>query len=226
MSYELTKEDYSNLGLLVLITESLEEHYHMLMQLEINEQKDTEEYQRVIEEIKSSRQVEEKIYKQIGTKKEKLKNFIEYLQAVKDNNLSKDRMEVAIGKQDDIVTERILRTFDYMISLDYDFKTQLIEREYFIHVVALDMLETILNDEYTCFLSLLEQYIHSTNYKDVKKQFIMTKYRLIFICHEIEKEMLKNKFELPLQVYLQTTCMAQIKKHDEEVVKRFQKKLL
>lgn len=243
MSYELTKEDYSNLGLLVLITESLQENYYMLMKLEMNGRKDTQKYQKVIGEIKSSKQVEERIYKEIGTEEEKLNAFIDYLQSVKNNDLTKDRMEVAINKRDDIVTERILRRFDYMLSLDYDFRKKLdeiieqygcsekenkaliasIEKKYFSHVIALEMLETILNDEYTCFLSILEQYINNPNFKEMRQQFIITKYRLIFICHEIEKEMINNKFGISSQVYLKTTCMMQLKEFDASFVKELQK---
>lgn len=81
------------------------------------------------------------------------------------------------------------------------------------HIIpsVLNLMEIVEADQYECFLVILEKLIESPFYEEMKEQLILVKYRLLFLCERIEKDLLEKDFEVSSTIYLQAPCIAQMK---------------
>ncbi len=239
MKYILTKNDYEDIRTLIIISNSIWENYQILANLEIAGKKETADYQRTIEKLRSTIGIEPAIYSRLGTDFPKLSSIISYLESIGSSNLRRDRLEAIIEEQgaNHLSIERILRKIDGSIYINKEMKQDMesafsekgldgdekFRQQFLKHLEVganvmnayMTVQSSIEEDKYACCLSILKKLIESPFYKDVRQQLTMMKYRIAFICGNIEEMMLTQNFEILSQVYLQARCVAQIQKQEE-----------
>lgn len=238
MEYTLTKNDYEDIRVLTAISESIWESYQILTNLEIAGRKETSEYQRAMEGLRSTMGMEPVLYSRLGNDFSKLSSIVSYFQTMGNDNLGTNRLEIMIsGSPNNMIIERIIRKMENSLSLKHevnqDIKSLINELELDEDDEMAEQLLKSLNtgvdfmegfitvnesmefDKYSCFLSVLNKMIESPFHKDIRAQLIMMKYRMAFVCEKIEEMMLRKNFEISPQVYLQTSCIGQMEKQDE-----------
>lgn len=238
MEYILTKSDYEDIRILIAISESIWESYQTLATLEIDGKKETAEYQRVMEGLRSTMGMEPTLYSRLGNDFTKLDSIASYFQSMGNDNLGKNRLETVIeGSSNNMIMERIVRKMGNSLSLKHeinqDMKSmindlELDEDDEIVEQLSksikrganfmegyIAVTESMEIDKYACFLSVLKKMIESPFYRDIRTPLIMMKYRIAFVCEKIEEMMLRQNFEVSPQVYLQTSCIGQLEKQDE-----------
>lgn len=238
MEYILTKSDYEDIRILIAISESIWESYQALAALEIDGKKETAEYQRVMEGLRSTMGMEPTLYSRLGNDFTKLDSITSYFQSIGNDNLGKNRLETVIeGSSNNMIMERIVRKMGNSLSLKHeinqDMKSmindlELDEDDEIVEQLSksikrganfmegyIAVTESMEIDKYACFLSVLKKMIESPFYRDIRTPLIMMKYRIAFVCEKIEEMMLRQNFEVLPQVYLQTSCIGQMEKQDE-----------
>lgn len=238
MEYVLTKPDYEDIRILTAVSESIWESYQALASLEIAGKKETSEYQRVMEELRSTMGMEPTLYGRLGNSFPKLSSIISYLRPMQNRDSKKDRLETILeGQNSNMVIERISKKIDSSLSIKDEMKQdiksmigelELDENDEMVEQLSksledganfmngyMAVAESMEVDKYACFLSVLKKMIESPFYRDVREQLIMIKYRMAFVCGKIEEMMLRQNFEVFPQVYLQTSCIGQMEKQGE-----------
>lgn len=238
MEYALTKHDYEDIRILTAITESIWESYQALASLEIAGKKETAEYQRTMESLKSTMGMEPTLYSRFGNDFSKLYSIVSYFQSIGTGELGGNRLETIIdGKSNDMIIERMIRKMENSLSIkremnrdmkslieeleldEDDEMTRQISKSFRTGANFMEgymaVTESMEVDKYACFLSVLKKMIESPFYRDIRPQLIMMKYRMAFVCGKIEEMMLRQNFEVSPQVYLQTSCIGQMEKQDE-----------
>ena len=226
MEYVLTKPDYEDIRILTAVSESIWESYQVLANLEIAGKKETAEYQRGIERLRSTLGMEPTLYGRLGNSFPKL------------SDERKDRLETILeGQNSSMVIERISKKIDSSLSIKDEMKQdiksmiselELDEDDEMVEQMSksleaganfmngyMAVAESMEVDKYACFLSVLKKMIESPFYRDVREQLIMIKYQMAFVCGKIEEMMLRQNFEVSPQVYLQTSCIGQMEKQGE-----------
>ncbi len=238
MEYVLTKPDYEDIRILTAVSESIWESYQALASLEITGKKETSEYQRVMEELRSTMGMEPTLYGRLGNSFPKLSSIISYLRPMQNRDSKKDRLETILeGQNSNMVIERISKKIDSSLSIKDEMKQdiksmigelELDENDEMVEQLSksledganfmngyMAVAESMEVDKYACFLSGLKKMIESPFYRDVREELIMIKYRMAFVCGKIEEMMLRQNFEVLPQVYLQTNCIGQMEKQGE-----------
>lgn len=233
MKYKLTKADYEDIRVIIAVTESIFNHYKNLSQLEIEGKKETAEYQQAINELASTIGMEFVIYERIGSRLPKIEAIIEELKKQSRELLELNDLDFVIGEKSNYLTiKRILNRLADSLSFqkelsDYleetqenDMKNEEIIQQIFSSLMqkstiqmsgVIEIAESLRDDQYHCFLSILGKMIDSIFCKDIRPELILAKYRLSFINATVEKQFVKNHFVTPSQVYLQSIITGEIK---------------
>jgi len=247
MGYKLTKADYEDIHIITVITESILENYNKLIELEAGGEKNSLEYQRVVEQLKSSLQMEPVVYGRIGNSFPKINAIIEHF--IDDNKKSESEsdFELLISRDEQsLMIRRIANKLASSIAVKDDIKkelqhalndgkieilgdesdvSQLLERLAKNVSNNLDMMYAFKNDDTFCFLTILQNIINSPFQKNIHPVVVSSKYYTSFINEIIEHEMIKNNFEVPSKVYLSANLLGEISRQDSFFTTILRKKL-
>ena len=81
---DLSTEDYQDINFLLNIAKQIKEIYVKLEDLEINNKKYNLEYNNLINELKNTIDIENKIYDRLKKDPNKIKNLVNYLRLLRD----------------------------------------------------------------------------------------------------------------------------------------------
>lgn len=227
--YKLSLDDYKNINNLIKITKKIYLLYQRLYKLDIEDKKDTKEYKNIINQISSLKEEENKLYNLDFSKYE------EYLSFISDklsSNVNIKTIENIINLDyNNLHFQRILITLFNKMITHKDAGKELIPKELTemkelikdINIPKLFNGSMILQDSikedilYT-FLFFFEEEINYKSNKYLKNKLLKIKYHTSFINQNIEKEMLKNNFNLS-DLYLTSELTSELYKIDNKLYK-------
>ena len=226
----LSKEMLENIQNLLAITSSINETYGKLKELEINNKKESKEYQSLIEGLKSSLELEKFIYEKIPKDINVLTQIEQTICNSKDNwiNFSLQDNINAILSHHDLVNLRInLKLFNIMLAIkNADFiinvnNNNVLENQSTRNILIINT--TIIRDFINSILIILNSYLYDSKYNVIKDLLMDVKYSLSFVYEEIENDFLENNFNINNDLYWEATAIADYYRLDREKLSAIQR---
>ena len=122
----LAREDYEIIKQLLDLSKDVKDIYEKLIEFELTDEKNSFEYERLIESLEIKREEESKLFQKIGNDTRKIQRILEYLcEKSKINNFFEDLRILTSGNIDEIIKRRIvLKLLSKKLNID---KTKLDE---------------------------------------------------------------------------------------------------
>lgn len=231
--YKLFKEDLNQIELLIKTTTFIDKLYNKLYELEINGNKETEEYIETIKCLNKNICYENAIYDDLT-----YENCIAYFKYIYSteitNTFLSDRDSLLEQNYSNRIIRRILSTLNFKIlsnpvhlqeiledkiknyvsDLDDENANSIIERSANVSIQIKNSLD---KDLLNMYLSILEDFINNNNYQIFKNKLINSKYNLSFTNKETEKNLVNNNFTIPKEIYIVSTFVTEINGIPQEV---------
>ena len=219
----LSKDILENIKTLLAITDSINETYAKLKELEINNQKESKEYQSLIISLKSSLELEKSIYERFPKDLDILSN-IDYTISSKEefwiNFNLQDNINAILNNHNLIKLRIHLNLFNRMLAIkDADFvistnKEEVLENQSSRNILVINA--TIIRDFVNTLLIILNSYLNDSKYNAIKDLLLNFKYGLSFLYEDIEKDFLENDFNINNDLYWESNVVADYYRLDRE----------
>ena len=219
----LNKKDYKVLSRLIRITNSIIQVYDRLYELEVYEEKDSLAYKNINNYLERLISYEKEIYLNAEINNSKVIRFVKNLL---DSSKSLSSNIDSIINQSDCnqALRRILFHLNEMYepnSCDYisNDSVKLMQQVSDIlsygfvsdnHDVDKELKKYFNKDILGLLLLFLEDYICDPKYKSVRNELIKTKYYIISINCDIEKDLLIENFKIDATIYLNSKWIADL----------------
>lgn len=196
----LTENDYKLLKKLVVITRSILSNYYCLMELENNNENNTEEHHKIVNELQVNFEMEEELYSNI-TDIYKVRDLLFFLNGYNRGMFENYLFLIFDYETDSLIKSRISSKLEYMMDTmefvhdedeEITEESEANEKEF----LALNKIQIAIEaDIINTIIKLLNDYINNPDYRGIKYSLIEYKYMLIFLFGDIEKETVKNNYE-------------------------------
>lgn len=233
--YILNSSDFELINNLIKTTSSLDTLYKKMYELEINDKKQTEEYQKLLDYLNISLEVEDKLYSEANLSYSRCIAIVNFILNKKLPDKFLNDVE-SIMQQDysNRVLRRILSVLVHKILEDYENIKEMLPNEIIdlMHQIgmpnpdkvvshaiysSIELQKAFEKDTLNGFLVFLQEFIDGKDYRFYKNDLISAKYNTAFINKSIESEMVNNKFEIPETFYVNSRFVADITQTDLEL---------
>lgn len=219
MSYKFDSKEIEKIDRIINITTSIDETYIGLYELELKDKKNNDEYKRLLEYLKSLKNIENNLYNDENLTMEKCSVWANYILSNKVHKDFFDGIEgIIIRDQKYRVFIRILGILKKKVIYDTNNVTRLMPKEMtnliknqsipnldkltnYAIKSNIDLNKSIEKDTFNGFLLFLQEFIDNNKYLDIKNQLIQTKYDIAFIDVDIENDMISNTFNIQNTLY-------------------------
>lgn len=230
MENELNKEDLEQLGLLIRTSKDILKTYIELAKLEVLNKKETEDYQRKLAKLEYYLNLEKTILTRLNPNKiftlleevnkelactDQTYGEIEIIVENKMKSLSLTR----VSKQ---LKEHIIYIFSNATSLNKNDTTELEKMMKRALEGSAELVRNLENDKWLLLISLLEKETEGKDF-DIQAKLTRSKYYFSYIIPYIEKNLIKNNFNPPEEIYFSADLTAGIYKISPTVLE-FEKK--
>lgn len=200
----LNKNEYEDLSKLINITIKIVNLYNKLYQLELNEKKQTKEYNLFVSKLKQCLTIENNIYNQIMRNLEENKKIIYYLTEKYNKELIHQNYSNQLLKLDEMmIITRIISKLSRNFMNNFD-KTLSQEKAQLYHSIynSIKTKNIIFVDIVKCFLPIVSEITEKQSDLNITKYLKKIKYATSCIYQEIEKEMIISNFEINKNPYI------------------------
>lgn len=201
--YVLQKQDYEDISFLINVSKALGEIYKELYEIENKLGKNSKEYQECLKRLNSFIDIENNIYNGIKNSFNKCLVIIEYLEESMKNKIDVDKYSIIF---DNVYSNELLRIIirlkkfmfeseEKIVSLiefpDENVKQPIVKAfAYSSRIFSVAKLDTL-----KCFLAILKK-------DNLNEFYTEMKYKISYLCPEIEEEFLNNGFEVDNNPYI------------------------
>ena len=201
--YILQKQDYEDISFLINVSKALGEIYKELYEIENKLGKNSKEYQECLKRLNSFIDIENNIYNGIKNSFNKCLVIIEYLEESMKNKIDVDKYSIIF---DNVYSNELLRIIirlkkimfeseEKIVSLiefpDKNVKQPIVKAfAYSSRIFSVAKLDTL-----KCFLAILKK-------DNLNEFYTEMKYKISYLCPEIEEEFLNNGFEVDNNPYI------------------------
>ncbi len=219
-NYKIKDDDYLQIENLIKITNSIEDLYDKMYELEIANKQNSEEYQKLIEYLKIAVGVENNIYLNLKLKTCKCITLIKYLMNDKfPCNFHANLESIMNCDYKDRVIRRIINILLNEIVMHSSTSINFAKNEDLMNIfkcfVTYDVNDTLIlkvsnyikvqhifeNSLFDYYLTYLNKLIDDEKYDSFKNDLISSKYNLSFINKSVENKMIYNKFSICDKIY-------------------------
>ncbi|MDD4036536.1 MAG: hypothetical protein PHS45_04365 [Bacilli bacterium] len=224
--YILRKQDYEFLRELVKITSSIDKLYKKLYELDLKNQKDSDEYIKTLDYLSIAIDTEKWQYNKIDLTHNKCTALVEHIlrDRLPDDFLSNSK-SITMQHDNDRVMSRILVNLINRVGFDYqgiknslpsgflnlfkifdmpEFELLIIESAY----KDLELKKALEEDLFNMFLLFIDEYLNNSKYSSFKSTLLKNKYNILFINSNIEANMLGESFNICNLINLRSEGMA------------------
>jgi len=222
--YNLTEEDKECVNSLLNISYSIYDSYLNLVELDNKGLKENYEYQRIINNLKTTIYLEESLYEKLGDNPIVLQSFIDYIINPEDSwDLGNELTIVLNDNIKELIRTRVyLKIIDkrqqnsYKVKISYD-KEIMDEFNGLINIslnVKKDLINTILR--------ILNLYLNDNKYESIFNKLNNIKYNIEFIYSFVEDELINNDFVINKNFYLVGGLYADLENDSENKLTLYQ----
>lgn len=219
MSYKFDSKEIEKIDRLLNITTSIDETYTGLYRLELDGKKNTDEYRKLLDYLKSLKNIENNLYNDENLTLEKCSMWANYILSNKVHKNFFDGIEgIIIRDQKNRVFMRILGILKKKVIYDADNITRLMPKEMtdllknqnipnldkltnYAIKSNIDINKAIEKDTFNGFLLFLQEFTNNDKYLDIKNELLQTKYDISFIDIDVENDMINNTFNIQNVLY-------------------------
>lgn len=215
MNYVLEKKDLDHIKQVIAVSKMILDNYHQIIDFKMNTGKSSLD-KKVIENISLLIEIESALYKELQGPLEKLDAIMMYLQTLEPMLWEQNDFDKMItDNEKQMIFRRILNKCNRLVTNEQSFDFQQLGidvsaltggRQEVVQMI--DLMELFEEDQYACFLSIVKK--EATKNDDIKFYLISACFHLAFLIDAIERSLLKNNFNIPSQVYVQTSFMGEI----------------
>lgn len=230
-----TREEFELLKQIIIVSRNIKELYDDLADLEIHNQKNTDNYKELYKTLKYHIERENELYNKLKKNPDalyKFQNFLNFsINGSPNDNLNmfkmlskSDLMKIRIvNNVDDLILKyELYEDEEFDVNDDYyeDDKSDnheendddYEEEKEIIRNVKRDLaLEVSLeNDISSTIFAILDKLIHDEKYQTILNSLIEFKYNYSYISETLEHSMLSNNFEISKELYLSTYFTAML----------------
>ena len=222
-------EELSQIESLLQSSTNISEIYDKLCELEINNQKDSQEYEQLLTKLKKEIDEETKKYKDFKLTYKQCMKYAGLLASQAQIHLFDTKISTTLKNYNSRTVRRVLLTLASMIESSEDYQKSIIPKDVLDSIlsIAKDIpkedfikgfsnnikINTTLNtDINSVFLSILEEAISGRANKTYRSQLIQAKYCIAFAHRELETLLLPYKFEMTPYVYINSQIVNELLK--------------
>ncbi len=220
----LNQTENQNIEQLIKITSSVDNLYKRLAELEISGQKESEEYEKNMEYLRITLEVEEQCYQDLKANN----NLFDIIKYILNNKIPNpdipDLENIVLGHTDNRVNVRILKKLQNMVQFTrenllsmFHINLQSDVGKRFKETVSLDKViagiqtgNSIDIDCFNMFLSLVEESKIQENSETFKRKLSEVKYEVAFIVPDVEQNMINQNFVVKSSAALGSDVTAKI----------------
>ncbi len=229
---KLTKQDFEWLEGIIQTTSSIESLYKKLYDLEINGQKDTKEYTKLLDYLSIAVSVEDKIYKEANLDYSKCMALSDYIIGDRiPSGFVNDMESIMTQNYNNRVLRRILSILIHRMTSDYSSVREMLPSEviYFMrqsgvvnpeqHLLQairsnIAVQEAFERETIGGFMIFLQEAINKRDYRNLQEYLICSKYNMSFINKNIEMDMRIDRFEITGILYYDSWLVADLNQMD------------
>ena len=212
--YVFGNDDFLQIDKLIKVTSSIDSIYRKLYDLEISGKKYTDDYNKLIEELKLAIEIEKKQYKDCNLNywkcvawynyflnKKVPENFVNGIESIMKQDYNYRIIRKIISKLDKKIALDC-KTLKQSLPLDLEKelkKMGIYNNDNFLSKIINGTSEIIFSldeDILNAYLTFLEEFKTKNGYKYIQKELINSKYNLSFINNKIENNMISSDFEV------------------------------
>ena len=197
---DLPTEDYQDINFLLNIAKQIKEIYVKLEDLEINNKKYNLEYNNLINELKNTIDIENKIYDRLKKDPNKIKKLVNYLRSLRDYVEIKNETDYIFKENYNLELIRIIQRLTIFLPKNADSKLfesmpEDIQKNLKMALFYANNLEKVMfDDNFKCFLVILD--------KEFNQLAIKEKYKISYLFSTFEEEYLNNSFVINKNPYV------------------------
>lgn len=196
---KLEKEDYQDIIFLINIAKQIKKIYIKLEELEINNNKDSLEYNNLISELKRSIDIENKIYDRLKKEPNKIKILIEHLKSLQGYVEINNEVDYLYNDNYNHELIRIFRRLRILLPADnsqiLDSMPEDVQKILKTALFYSNNLDKVMfDDNFKCFLVILDDEFHHLAIKE--------KYKISYLFSNFEEEYLNNNFVIDKTPYV------------------------
>lgn len=237
----MNEKDFKNIADILEVSKQINELYEKLYNLEINNMKDSSEYYNLLNYLKTTINIENKLYNNTCVGANKAKSWFDYIlnNKVPENLLSNfesiilqkydyneyRRMLNFLDKKYETEEKTTIQNLPIELSKMFDkLKKEFDDRIDISYVDLYSILYFELNkDIIKTYISILKIYINQEKNKNVKNKLIKSIYDIAFISKNLEQDIIENKFELFNPLYITSGFVSDINnisRHEYNIFKK------
>ena len=197
---DLPTEDYQDVNFLLNIAKQIKEIYVKLEGLEINNKKYNLEYNNLINELKNTINIENKLYDRLKKDPNKIKKLVNYLRLLGDYVEIKNETDYIFKENYNLELIRIIQRLTIFLPKTDDSKLfesmpEDIQKNLKMALFYANNLEKVMfDDNFKCFLVILD--------KEFNRLAIKEKYKISYLFSTFEEEYLNNSFVINKNPYV------------------------
>ena len=225
--YVFNNDDFIQIDNLIKITSSIDSIYSKLYDLETKDKKDTDDYRKLMEELKLSIEIENKQYEVCNLNYWKCVAWRHYFLNKKvPVNFIGNIESMMIPDYNYRIMRRIISKLEKKMTTDFESIKETLPQDLEKQLKQLglynnnflskmvdsseDVLESLQLDILNAYLTILEEFIDNKDYNYLKNELINSKYNLSFIKGKIESDMISNNFEVSDTIYINSKFYADL----------------
>jgi len=219
MSYKFDSKEIEKINRIIGITTSIDETYTGLYKLELEGKKNTDEYKKLFDYLKSLKNIENNLYNDENLTMKKCSVWANYILSNKVHKNFFDGIEgIIIRDQKYRVFMRILGILKKKVIYDANNITRLMPKEMtdliknqnipnidkltnYAIKSNIDINKAIDKDTFNGFLLFLQEFTDDDKYLNIKDELLQTKYDISFIDIDVENDMINNTFNIQNILY-------------------------
>ena len=230
--YNFNFDDFKILESLLQITTKISNAYDELCKLEINNQKDSKEYQELLEKLNKLIEKENGEYQKKQFSHEDCIKYLKLLESKTSIPAMDTRVTISLKHYDNRVIRRIINNLLNILDQNKGFHQMVVNNQatnelknIIGNITEEDLLKgvensakiqsAIDNDIHSMFLSILEESISYKSNIDYRNELIQAKYCVLFTHKKMESMFIGNNFNIPNTVYTSSKIINQLLKEPE-----------
>lgn len=234
-NYTLNTNDFELINKLIKLTSSIDTLYKKMYELEINDKKQTEEYQKTLDSLSGYLDLEKRLYDNSNLDFSKCIAIVKFIINKKmPDEILNDVESIMQQDYNNRILRRMLNIFSNKILENYETIKEMLPKEIinFMEQIEIPDSDKVLSqtiyssielekafekDMLNGFLVFLQEFIEGNDYKNYKNDLICAKYNTAFITKSIENDLINNNFDISKNFYINSRLVADLTKMDLEL---------
>ncbi len=208
----LNKQQITLIERIIKLSTAIYSLYESLYAMELNNEKDTEFYNKTLKKLETFIEIEKDLYKELQNSACLIDDFIDYIDQAKYFSYFTDyHMLMNVDRLTCIKKHiyNILSTLKEQEKLEEIYESKIFNVQEIPHDIIIYITNQIHDDIEKIFLYLTEKAISNSEFEDYRKRLLKLKYLLVFLNSRLS-DLRTNNFNIPTELNLYSKSLKSI----------------